>query len=172
VKSIGSEISSERQGITLRRAVAGDAQPIGALFDAAVRDGWKFLGEVAQRPMFTPQQWDDLVADHAPPKALLVATDDAHGVFGFTAVHPEVGEMFLLFVHPAHAGRGIGRTLLNAAHDVLRAAGCTEAFLFTEERNVRARAVYDAAGYRPDGEVRESDFHGEPLREVRLVMAL
>jgi ribosomal protein S18 acetylase RimI-like enzyme len=172
VTSVRSEASTELPGITMRRAVAGDAQAIGSLFDAAVRDGWTFLGQVAQRPMFTPQQWDELVADHAPPKALLVATDDAHGVVGFTAVHPEVGEMFLLFVHPAHAGRGIARALLNAAHDVLRAAGRTEVFLFTEERNARALAVYDAAGYRPDGQVRESDFHGEPLRELRLVKAL
>jgi len=172
VTSVRSDVSSELPGITLRRAVAGDAQAIGSLFDAAVRDGWTFLGEVAQRPMFTPQQWDELVADHAPPKALIVATDDAHGVVGFSAVHPEVGEMFLLFVHPAYAGRGIGRALLSAAHDVLRAAGCNEVFLFTEERNARALAVYDAAGYRPDGQVRESDFHGEPLRELRLVKAL
>jgi GNAT superfamily N-acetyltransferase len=28
--------------------------------------------------------------------------------------------MFLLFVHPAHAGRGIGRILLDAVHDALR----------------------------------------------------
>jgi GNAT superfamily N-acetyltransferase len=61
---------------------------------------------------------------------------------GCTAVHTEAGEMFLLFVHPAHAGRGVGGALLNAAHDVLRAAGRTEAFLFTEKRNTRARAVY------------------------------
>lgn len=66
--------------------------------------------------------------------------------------------MFLLFVDPAHGGRGIGRLLLDAAHDVLRAAGCSEVFLFTEERNMRARAVYAAAGYRADGTVRESDF--------------
>ena len=43
---------------------------------------------------------------------------------------------------------------------------------FTEERNGRARAVYAAAGYRPDGEARESDFEGAPLRELRLVKAL
>jgi GNAT superfamily N-acetyltransferase len=165
-------ITGELPGIALRRAVAGDAQAIGAVFDAAVRDGWTFLGELAQRPMFSAQDWDDFVVDHAPPRALIVATDDADDVVGFTAVHPEVGEMFLLFVHPAHAGHGIGRALLYAAHDVLRAAGNSEAFLFTEKRNARARAVYAAAGYRPDGEVRESDFEGAPLRELRLVKSL
>jgi GNAT superfamily N-acetyltransferase len=57
--------------------------------------------------------------------------------------------MFLLFVHPAHAGRGVGRALLTAAHEVLRVAGCTEAFLLTEERNARARAVFAAAATVP-----------------------
>ena len=122
--------------------------------------------------MFTAEQWDGVVADHAPPNALIVATDAAHGVIGFAAVHAEVGEMFLLFVDPAHAGRGVGRALLEAAHDALRAAGRSESFLFTEERNARARAVYEAAGYRHDGTFRESDFGGEPVRELRLVKPL
>jgi RimJ/RimL family protein N-acetyltransferase len=45
------------------------------------------------------------------------------------------------------------------AHDALRAAGCTEAFLFTHEHNERALAVYVTAGYRPDGSSRKSEFH-------------
>jgi hypothetical protein len=111
-------------------------------------------------PIFTPQDWDRLVAEHLPPNVLLVAVDETDGLIGYTAAHPTDGEMFLLFVHPAHAGRGIGRTLLAAAHDALRAAGCREAFLFTHEQNERALAVYTAAGYRPDGSVRVSDFRG------------
>ena len=91
---------------------------------------------------------------------------------GYTAVHPAEGEMFLLFVHPGHAGRGIGRTLLAAAHEALRAAGCREAFLFTHEQNERALTVYGAAGYRPDGSIRVSDFRGTQLRELRLVKQL
>jgi len=107
-----------------------------------------------------------------PPNVLLVAVDETEGVVGYVAVHPEDGELFLLFVHPGHAGRGIGRTLLAAAHDALRAAVCREAFLFTHERNERALAVYTGAGYRPDGSVRPSDFRGTRLREMRLVKQL
>jgi len=77
--------------------------------------------------------------------------------------------MFLLFVHPGYAGRRIGCTLLAAAHDALRAAGCPEAFLFVHERNERALAVYTAAGYGPDGSDRVSDFRGTRVRELRLV---
>ena len=161
---------------SIRRAVAGDAQKIGAVFDAAVRGGWMYLGELAREPMFPPDEWDKLVIDHAPPNVLLVAIDEQHdeqdNVVGFTAVHPREGEMFLLFVHPEHAGRGVGRALLDAAHEAMRAAGCREAFLYTHEENKRALAVYQAAGYRRDGSVRESDFRGVHLREPRLVKPL
>jgi ribosomal protein S18 acetylase RimI-like enzyme len=103
---------------------------------------------------------------------LLVAIDDPDDVVGFTAAHPQDGEMFLLFVHPKHAGRGVGRALLDAAHEALRSAGCHEVFLFTHEDNERALAVYEAAGYRRDGSVRESDFRGVHLREPRLIKRL
>jgi ribosomal protein S18 acetylase RimI-like enzyme len=158
--------------LTIRSAEPADAQAIGAVFDAAVREGWKYLGELAARPMFPPEEWDAEVAKHAPPNAMLVAVDDTGRVIGFAAVHPAEGEMFLLFVHPDHAGLGVGRALLEAAHDVLRSAGCREAFLYTHEQNKRAIAVYEAAGYRRDGTVRESEFRGVHQREPRLVKKL
>lgn len=162
----------ESSDVAVRRATANDARAIGAVFDAAVRASWTWLGEPAEKPMFAPKDWDQLVADHAAPKVLLVATDHAGRVLGYTAAHPEDGELLLLFVYPAHAGGGLGRTLLSAAHDALRAAGCKRAFLFTHEQNERARAVHASAGYRPDGSTRESDFRGTPLRELRLVKEL
>ena len=159
-------------GITLRRAVTADGAAIAAVFDAAARTGWTYLGALVDEPLFAARDWDQLVADHTPPNVLLVATDPTDRVIGYTGVHPDDGEVFLLFVHPAHAGRGVGRMLLTAAHDALRTAGCTEAYLFTHEQNDRALAVYAAAGYRRDGTVRESEFRGIKLREPRLVTRL
>jgi ribosomal protein S18 acetylase RimI-like enzyme len=167
-----SEEVSSTPGITLRAAVQSDAPAVGAVFDAAVQVGWTYLGDLAASPMFTPKDWKQLVADNQPPNLLLVAVDETDRVVGYTAAHPEDGEMFLLFVDPAHAGRGIGRALLNAAHDGLRAAGCTQAYLFVHEQNDRALAVYAAAGYRPDGSDRVSDFRGTRIRELRLVKQL
>jgi ribosomal protein S18 acetylase RimI-like enzyme len=163
---------TERPDIHIRPATAHDAQAIGAVFDAAVRDGWTYLGELAQRPMFTTEDWDRLVANHAAAHSLLVATEPSGRIVGYVAAHPHDGELFLLFVHPDSAGHGVGRTLLRRAHDALRSAGCTHAYLYTHEQNARALAVYRAAGYRPDGTARESDFAGQPIREVRLVKRL
>src|SRR5262249_45817566 len=122
--------------------------------------------------MFSPEEWDKLVSEHTAPNVLLVAIHESGQVVGFTAVHPQDCEMYLLFVHPKHAGQGLGRALLAAAHDALRAAGCREVFLYTHEQNRRVLAVYEAAGYRRDGTARESDFRGVPIREPRLVRAL
>ena len=157
---------------SIRHALPTDARQIGEVFDAAVADGWTYMGELARQPLFPPEEWDSVIAEHAPPNALLVAVDEADRVVGFTAVHPKECEMYLLFVHPDHARRGVGRALLVAAHDALQAAGCRDAFLYTHEENKRALAVYEAAGYRRDGTVRESDFRGLHQREPRLVKLL
>src|SRR5437764_155432 len=161
----------EPRGVALRTTVPADAPAIGAVFDAAVRASWTYLGDLVAEPLFSPRDWEQLVADHAPPNVLLVAEDES-GVIGYAAAHSEDCELFLLFVHPAHAGRGIGRRLLAAAHEALQSAGCREAFLFVHEQNARAQAVYAAAGYRPDGSDRVSDFRGTRLRELRLVKQL
>jgi ribosomal protein S18 acetylase RimI-like enzyme len=156
----------------LRAAEPGDARAIGAVFDTAVRLGWTYLGEVVEKPMFRPEDWDKEVADHAAPNLMLVAEEPNGRIVGFTAVHPPDCEMFLLFVHPDVGGRGVGRQLLDAAHEALRKAGCEKSFLFTHEQNERALAVYEAAGYERDGYVRKSDFRGAALREPRLVKRL
>ena len=158
--------------ITIRHATPADAHRIGAVFDAAVSERWTYLGDLARQPMFPPEEWDKELAEHAAPNALLVAVDETDRVVGFVAIHLPEGELYLLFVHPNHAGRGVGRTLLAAAHEVLRSAGCSEVFLYTHEQNTRAIAVYEAAGYRRDGTVRESDFRGVHQREPRFVKTL
>ena len=53
-----------------------------------------------------------------------------------------------------------------------RSAGCTEATLWTEERNERPRRFYEAAGWRADGEAKERVWNGAPLRELRYRKAL
>jgi hypothetical protein len=86
-------------GVRLRPAEPGDAAGIGHVFDAAVRAGWRYLGDLVRQPLFPASEWDQLIADHG-------------------------------------------------------------------------LAVYTAAGYRPDGTVRESNFRGIALREPRLVKQL
>ena len=75
--------------ISIRPAVANDAQSIGAVFDAAVCDGWTYLGELARKPMFPPEEWDKLVIERRggrTSRLLRAAADRAqppsHGLRG------------------------------------------------------------------------------------------
>ena len=158
--------------VRIRRATAADASAVADVFDAAVAAAWTHLGGLEHDPLFTAGEWRDLVAAHLGDDVLLVATDSSGAILGFCALHPGDCELFLRFVDPAHAGRGVGRAMLAAGHKLLRAAGCRQAFLFTQATNDRARAVYTAAGYRPDGQTRTSEFHGRTVPEVRMVVDL
>ncbi len=124
------------------------------VFLAAGRAAWGFVGEEALGAMRSP----------AFGHGELVAVDE-EGVAGFVkAAGCEIG---LLYTHPRAWGRGLGRALLAAGEAALREAGCSEAKLWTEERNERPRRVYEAAGWRTDGEVRERVWNGAALRELR-----
>jgi len=139
--------------VRVRAAAEEDVAAMTELFLAAARAAWGFAGEEALAAMKPP-----VFRGHA-----LVAEGD-DGVIGFAVI---AGcELDLLYTHPRAWGRGAGRALLAAAEAEMREAGCAEARLWTEERNARPRRVYEAAGWRTDGEARERVWNGAPLREL------
>jgi len=144
----------ELEGYVVRPARPEDRPAMAEAFVAAGRAAWGFAGEAALAGMRAPEfAGGELVVE------------DAQGVAGFAVL--DGCELDLLYTHPRVWGRGAGRLLLAAAEDALRAAGCRDATLWTEERNERPRRVYEAAGWRLDGEVRERVWNGAPLRELR-----
>jgi GNAT superfamily N-acetyltransferase len=139
----------------LRPATKADAAAMAEVFLAAARAAWGFAGESALAAMRAP------VLGRAGE---LVAVDSS-GVVGFVAALS--CEIDLLYTHPRAWGRGVGRLLLAAGEAALSEAGCAEATLWTEARNERPRRVYESAGWRADGGVRERVWNGAPLRELR-----
>jgi GNAT superfamily N-acetyltransferase len=65
---------------------------------------------------------------------------------GFSAADPRDGSIFALFVHPNYERRGIGRSLLPLACEILRASGHAAAMLTTEP-GTRAERFYRADGW-------------------------
>lgn len=107
-------------------------------------------------------QWRRVLGDAgvAPERgATLVSVDHAGIVSGFaqTGVPQDgsgdgvTGELYAIYLDPGAIGTGIGRELLAAATDRLRAAGFTRARLDVLPGNERAIRVYEAAGWRPSG---------------------
>jgi ribosomal protein S18 acetylase RimI-like enzyme len=61
---------------------------------------------------------------------------------------PESAEIRAVAVDDAAQGRGIGRALLERAHDALAAAGVRSAWLVTTNDNAPAIHLYESLGYR------------------------
>lgn len=119
------------------------------VLEAAGRAAWAHIGPVER---FTVRDVD--LGERA-----FVAVEDGK-IAGFAVTRGR--ELAMLHVHPSAWGRGIGRALLSEAESV------GAEFLYTEERNERALRMYRAAGWLPDGEVREREWLGAQLRELRL----
>jgi len=88
-----------------------------------------------------------------PSQKVLVAEDDL-GLCGFVWLSVEQeysgrrrGEVTALYVHPRARGRGIGRQLMEAGEEHLRACGCHSVMLMVTATNRVARSLYESMGY-------------------------
>jgi ribosomal protein S18 acetylase RimI-like enzyme len=92
-----------------------------------------------------------------PNIVILVAERDGE-VVGYTyagvegkdymALRGPAGALYDIVVDPAHRGQGIGRMLLDATLDVLKARGVPRVVLSTAEQNATAQHLFERAGFR------------------------
>lgn len=84
----------------------------------------------------------------------LVARDDAGRMIGYLwlKIEPasDEGEIYVIGVDAAHAGRGLGRRLMRAGLDRLVERGCTSAVLYVEGDNEAALGLYRSLGFEDE----------------------
>jgi ribosomal protein S18 acetylase RimI-like enzyme len=140
--------------LAVRKALEED------LFGAAVARiaSWRaaFTGLVPQDfldamdPAKIAAGWKDSIA--AGRSRLHVAAE-GNQIVGYAGVGPardgpaDTGELYALFVHPHHWGKGAAKLLTDAAIADLKDTGCREVWLWVLEANARARAFYGRYGF-------------------------
>jgi GNAT superfamily N-acetyltransferase len=162
--------------IVVRRATPEDAASLAAVevlsWQAAYRGLMPdaFLDGLSQAQLTAV--WHHNLLKHGPygRKRVLVAAKDA-SVIGFVRVgplsdHGEVGLVYLLYVLPAHWGRGVGKLLMRAALDELHDLGMREAILWVLRDNRRARAFYESLGWCQDGRAASDTYGGVELEAL------
>lgn len=100
----------------------------------------------------------------------VIRTKDAP-VAGFIAFWRVLDEMHInnLAVHPAHRGRGLGRTLLRGALAAAARQGIRRATLEVRRSNGPALRLYEGAGFSVAG-VRPN-YYAEPVEDALLLSA-
>jgi len=110
----------------------------------------------------------------AKPYVRGIAVDGDDGTLvGYTllALVAGEGEILNLAVDPALRRRGIGRHLLHAALDLLRAAGTTSVFLEVRQSNRAAIQLYAKAGFRSVS-IRRGYYRNPTEHAVTMTLAL
>jgi ribosomal protein S18 acetylase RimI-like enzyme len=92
------------------------------------------------------------------PNIVILVADRDGKVVGYTyagvegndymALRGPAGVLYDIVVDPDHRQQGIGRMLLDATLDALKARGAPRAVLSTAERNAPAQHLFDRAGFR------------------------
>lgn len=103
----------------------------------------------------------DYVGAIAPPGRGWVVAARGETV-GFAVANAATGNIWALFVHPAHEGRGYGRRLHDTMVEWLWSSGCDSLWLTTEP-GTRAERFYRAAGWTYAG----ASERGEARFELR-----
>lgn len=110
----------------------------------------------------------------------LLVAEDAGEVVGYAScgasrdddARAGVGELYALYVAPEHWRGGTGRLLHDAAVEALVTERLTTATLWVLAGSERARAFFEALGWRPDGSVRTEQVPEGVLDECRYRRAL
>ena len=66
----------------------------------------------------------------------------------YMSLRGPAGVVYDIVVDPAHRQQGIGRVLLDATLDALKAKGAPRAILSTADKNEAAQHLFDRGGFR------------------------
>jgi GNAT superfamily N-acetyltransferase len=119
------------------------------------------------------ETWRRILGRHDGSPVLVAVLDGQ--VVGFATVGAErtedepttSGELYAMNIDPDVWGRGIGRALLHHATDELVRLGFPDAVLWVVPENQRARALYQADGWRADGAVATEEILGVTVTDIR-----
>ncbi|MHA7652553.1 GNAT family N-acetyltransferase [Mycobacterium sp. ML4] len=165
----------------VRDAVPADAYQVAGVHVRSWRSAYRGLIDHDYLDGLTPQAWVsryDFGRVGLRVPSTLVAVRDA-AVCGFASAGlsrdddlTDLGELMAIYVDPRHVNTGIGRLLISAARERMRARGCTGAALWVLRENGRARRFYERDGWHPDGAQRSRRYGNRPVAEMRYRRAL
>ena len=146
--------------VRIRQAQPGDLAAIGRLGALLVRMHHDFDSErFIAAPSRTEQGYASFLGTQLDKPNIIVLVAERDGeVIGYSyagiegkdymSLRGPAGILYDIVVDPAHSGHGVGRMLLDATLDALKAKGAPRVVLSTAERNPAAQRLFERAGFR------------------------
>ncbi len=174
--------------LTVRPATVDDTDAMADVHIAAWRATYAgiFPDDLLARldPKRFSAGWTDGItsAEADPDQGVTHLVGEVDGVIsGFCVVGPfrdrsgdddPSGELWVINLHPDAHGSGLAKPLHDQGIDNLRCDGHHRAALWVAEANPRARRFYEREGWSNDGIVKEDDFGGSTVIELRYSISL
>lgn len=146
--------------VKVRPARPGDLDALGRLGTYLVAEHHDFDPKrfIAPLPDMPRRYGEFLESQTAGPDRFVLVAEQDGAVVGYVFAGLEgadymvlrgpAGAVYDLVVDPDHRGRGIGRTLLDAALAALAERGAPRAVLSTAEKNSSAQRLFERTGFR------------------------
>jgi ribosomal protein S18 acetylase RimI-like enzyme len=143
----------------VRRVRPDDAERIRAVrLRSLATDPSSFGSTLAREEAYPPEEWADWAQGDAAgdEMATLLALDENGDAIGLVGAYREDGDATLyrviaMWVAPECRGQGLGRRLLVEIEGWIASVGGTTVQLEVASGAGEAVALYESAGYRPDG---------------------
>ena len=163
----------------VRAALPKDAKSIAEIHVATWKAAYADLMPAQYLKSITVEKrlafWREAI-EFSDPQILVATQDDC--VIGFVAFDrsrdagskSSTGEIWAMYVLPAHWGKAVGLALWDGARDGLKEEGCTQVTLWVLLGNERALQFYEhGAGFKRDMPSLKTTAFGETrLEEIRL----
>jgi ribosomal protein S18 acetylase RimI-like enzyme len=169
----GGAATEARQAPLIRDATKDDAAAVARVHVESWRAAYRehmppelLAGLSVER---RTEGWRELLGNPGSPTLVAELDGEIVGFAGFGPSRDTEGEaeLYAIYLDPARFGTGVGRALMDAALERLRALGYEDAILWVLDGNERAERFYERAGWRREEVLKTEEFGGTPVREVR-----
>jgi GNAT superfamily N-acetyltransferase len=161
----------------VRPAADGDAEAIALVHAASSHAAYNDIAPPGQPSLPMAKRtafWRDAIEYGEPLVQVAVAQGRVVAFVGYDRSRdpksrPTTGEIWALYVDPAHWRQGAGLALWDAAREGLIEEGCTEVTLWIPLRNDRALRFAELAGFKREPQTAKTALvGGVKLEEIRL----
>ena len=174
-----SQEATSMPSYSVRPAIARDAKAIAEIHVATWQAAYEGIMPDDHLKTMTVEKrltyWREAIEFSDPQILVATESDKVVGFVGFDrsrdpGTKSTVGEIWALYVTPAHWRQGAGLALWDGARDGLKEEGCTQITLWVLLQNERALRFYEqAAGFKREMiSLKTVAFGSIKLEEIRL----